>query len=163
MILALLLTMAVGFPIFAEGVQEQEEGTVTPRPLDPSYQIERITVTGNLQLTAARPVLKSDGREYELLYPLHLARGLEVTDGERITVRGFLVPGPRWAWTGEDERHLRVELVKIDGREYDLRGWYGHGPGYGPGRGGMMHGGRGGRGGWGGYGHRGGPGYDRSW
>jgi hypothetical protein len=107
----------------AEGVQE-EDGTITPRPSDPSYRTEQVTVSGTLELTAARPVLKSNSEQYILFYPLHLAEGLEVESGDRLTVTGHYVPGPRWAWYEEDERLLRVEIAEIGGKEYDLRSWY---------------------------------------
>ena len=167
-IFAVIFTAATA----AEGVQEQSQdgNTLSPRPAAPSYSTQEITVSGTLRLTAARPVLESNGEEYTLLYPFHLAEGVEIGPGDTVTVTGYRVPGPRWAWQEQDQRYLRVTIAEVDGREYDLRGVYdaGYGPaqGYGYGHGPGMMGSYGHRRG-GGYGHgrgggmHGGPGYGR--
>lgn len=110
----------------AEGAQERWDGPTQ----NPYYNSERLSVEGTARLTASGVELKAtDGKEYELMYPRYLAEDVQVKDGQRVAVEGYLVPGPRWE-VGEDENHLRVEKVTIDGKEYDLAASFG--PGYGP-------------------------------
>jgi hypothetical protein len=110
--------------LFAEGLQEGAPA--------PAYAAgERVTVEGEVSLSASRPELTADdGQVYELMYPYFLAEGVELSSGDRITVEGLLVPGPRWA-EDDDELHLRVERAVIDGRQYEI-GAFDARRGYGP-------------------------------
>jgi hypothetical protein len=163
----------------AEGAQERWGGSDPANAQRPYYNSERVNVEGTVELTASGVELEAnDGKHYELMYPRFLAEDVEVKDGQNVAVEGYLVPGPRWGW-GEEENHLRVEKVTIDGKDYDLAsrfgpgygsrtgGWgpgacWGNGAGaYGPQSGGYGPGAHGPRGGYGGRGHgmRGGSGY----
>jgi hypothetical protein len=143
-----LMGLLAGGALFAEGVQE--DGTDAARPY---YSGETVSVEGSVKLSAGRPELTaSDGTTYELMYPYFLAEGVELSDGDRVKVEGFLIPGPRWQ-EDDDERHLRVEKAEVNGESYDLTALApaysrrAHGPqGYGPGGAyGHMGGRRGGR------------------
>lgn len=157
----------------AEGVQERWDGDTpgdTRAPAQsPYYSSEKVSVSGTVELTAAGVELKAhDGQEYSLMYPRFLADGVEVKDGDSISVEGYLVPGPRWE-ADENENHLRLETVTLNGEEYNLasahgpRGGYGHkSGGYGPeARGPATRGPRGGSSGARGHGMMGGQGYRR--
>ena len=79
------------------------------------------------------------------MFPRFLIDEVDVAEGQRITVEGYEMPGPRMRWKS-DEQHLMVTKATINGKEYDLGEQYGYGPcmdgDYGRG----MHGG--GRGRW---------------
>ena len=182
----ILMVAAAGLlsisPMLAEGVQEGSEGAAGEPQRVPYERFEKLSVEGSVEFGAGRPELKTQaGEVYRLLYPRFLAEEIEVESGERISVEGFEVPGPRWA-SNEEERYLRVETVTLNGEEYELASrfgpGYGHpgpamggpgmrGGGYGPGSGygcgsayghrGHMAPGRGGRGGQGNPNFQGGP------
>ena len=152
-VLALLIVISLG-SVFASGSQEEQ-------PL-PGQVLE---LTGRVQLPGYGHVeFVADGVTYELMVPFYLLDEVEIEDGERVTLKGVLVPGPRWD-DGEDEKHLAVTEATVDGETYDLgfaRGYmrgrmadsrfgsrgYGPdcGPGYGPGEGSGTPGSRGGYG-----------------
>ncbi|MCF7947443.1 MAG: hypothetical protein K9M94_02480 [Spirochaetia bacterium] len=165
-IVLMMLVAIVGMfsisAVMAEGAQERWDGTAPAQ--SPYYDGERVSVSGTVELTAGGVELKAaDGQEYELMYPRYLAEDVQVKDGETVTVEGYLVPGPRWDW-GEDENHLRVDKVTLNGKEYDLAANFG--PGYGSRGGCWGYGngsyGPGARGSMGGYGGRG-PGMMGRW
>ena len=82
-------------------------------------EFETVSVTGTLELNADdRPELVANDGVYELMYPYYLSDGIEVKDGDTITVEGILMPGPRFE--EGDENHLRVTKAIINGKEYDL-------------------------------------------
>ena len=125
--------------VMAEGAQERADGTAQPQR--PFFNSEKVSVTGTVELTASGVELAAeDGQTYELMYPRFLAEGVEIETGDTVSVEGFLVPGPRWAWNeNSTEKHLRVETATIDGKEYELAANFQRGagprtgPGYGPG------------------------------
>ncbi|MFP4268475.1 MAG: hypothetical protein ACLFQW_10810, partial [Spirochaetaceae bacterium] len=126
---AAVISMFSVSALAAEGVQERREGETrweTRAPAQsPYYSSERVSVDGTVELSAAGVELKaSDGEKYSLMYPRFLAEGVEVEDGDSLSVEGYLVPGPRWE-TDDDEDHLRVERVTLNGEEYDLASSYG--------------------------------------
>ncbi|MGC9311235.1 MAG: hypothetical protein ACP5IA_00985 [Sediminispirochaetaceae bacterium] len=110
-VIGLLSVMAVA----AEGIQEQREVDAD----------EVVTLTGTVEFTASEAELKaSDGQEYELMYPRFAAEEIEVESGDTISVEGFIVPGPRWE-EDDNEQHLMISKVTIDGEEYDLSRQFG--------------------------------------
>lgn len=169
-IVMILMAAAAGLlsisPLLAEGVQEGSEGAAGEPQRVPYERFEKLSVEGSVEFGAGRPELKTQaGEVYRLLYPRFLAEGIEVESGERISVEGFEVPGPRWAWD-EEAKYLRVETVTLNGEEYELATRFGPGYGHpGPAMGGHMGPGRGGPGRqgsssrYGGPGWRGAPGY----
>ncbi len=83
------------------------------------WKAEIISITGTVELkTDDHPELVPSDGTYELMYPYYLSDGIEVEDGDTITVEGILMPGPRYE--DGDEKHLRVTKAIIDGKEYDL-------------------------------------------
>ena len=163
-----MMIMAVGLlstaSLLAEGVQEgSEESARDPRTL--AYeQFESIGVEGTIELSADRPELTTkEGEVYRLMYPYSLAEDIEVETGDRISVEGFVVPGPRWEWD-EGEKYLKVESVILNGEEYEPASRFGPGygrhgmrGGYGPGMRGHMGPTRGGTGWQGNPSYQGGP------
>lgn len=82
---------------------------------------ETTALTGVLELTLSRhPELVVDGEKWELLYPMHLAEGIDVEHGATVSVEGYEVPGPRFADEDYGERYLLVTKATIGGAEYDL-------------------------------------------
>ena len=108
-------------------------------------------MTGKVFLqNRAHPELTSGSQQYLLLVPRRLTWGLEVKEGEQVTVEGYKTTAPRWD-ASPDAVYLQVTKATIQGKQYDLadylggpRGAFG-GPGQGFGRGGRgpMMGGRG--------------------
>jgi len=116
--------------VAAEGLQEGRDGDAPAPAQNPYYNSEKLSVEGTVKLTISGVELKAtDGKVYELMYPRFLAEGIEVEDGDTVAVEGYLVPGPRWE-SSEEENYLRVDKVTIDGEEYDLAAAFS--PGSGP-------------------------------
>jgi len=104
--------------VTAEGMQEQRE----------DGEAGLVALTGTVEFTASGAELKaSDGKEYVLMYPRFAAENIEIESGDTISVEGFIVPGPRWE-EDDDEQHLMLTRVTIDGEEYDLARQFGPGP-----------------------------------
>ncbi len=131
--------------LFAAGAQE--DGTVQVNPWG-----ETVTVSGKVyaSFTGHPELIAANGTTYELMFPMFLAEGLELSNGETITVEGAEIPGGYGVRRADsDETYLRVIKATVDGKTYDLSETFGRGgPGgyggmMGP-RGGMM----GGQGGW---------------
>lgn len=140
-LLTFVLTVIAGTAVFANGEQEGSFDDAVRPWRGEEFDGEIISLTGSLKLEEGEfPSLIADGEEYELMYPHFLDDGIELSDGQPVTVEGFLVPGPRWETEGE-ELHLRVTKAVIDGEEYDLEAY---GPGFGPMMGGSYGGPRGG-------------------
>ncbi len=148
-LLTVVLTVITGMAVFANGEQEGDfDRAVRPWNLD-GEEPELLSLSGTLRLEyGERPTLLTGGEEYELMYPPFLDDGVEIENGEAVTIEGFLVPGPRRS-TDDEENYLHVTKAVIDGEEYDLAMMGGPGgrfarkaPGYSGGRrGGMMGGG----------------------
>lgn len=174
LVLIVMITLSAG-SLFAAGATEENDGTSqTPYgygpgsmpgyggPMgwanrqgnwDPTTQaaLEQLKLEGAVKMQEYGPLLfEADGNTYILLYPYQLANGIDISDGETITIEGFLAPGPRWESydTGDDAapRALMVTTATIDGKEYVLpgaaamaQGEYGYcapGAGFGPAAGG---------------------------
>lgn len=155
LIFTVLLGVLAAAAVFAAGGQEDqyEDGRrpgmrdgYGPRYEDrwEGYDGEIITLTGIIKLEGEwHPELETADGTYELMYPPFLDEGLDVRNGEEITVEGYLVPGPRWEAEEESgELHLHVTKAVIGGKEYVVE----HpGPRHGGPRGGMAYGGPGSR------------------
>lgn len=102
--------------LFAAG--ELEEGQF---PYNRQFQEEKITVTGEVEFeNDMHPVIKSGGKEYELMVPMYISYNSGVEEGETITVEGFVVPGPPVEPVEENEVHLQLTKAIVKGEEYDL-------------------------------------------
>ena len=107
--------LLVSFSAFAEGARED-----TPQWGPMGYTGELVEVTGIIELEGGEmPELKTKDGTYELMYPWFMTTGIEISEGDEITVSGYIMPGPPWE-ADEDEKHLRVVSAVIDGQEYDL-------------------------------------------
>jgi hypothetical protein len=131
LIFAVLLSMTTVAAVFGAGDQEDdyEDGRrpgrrygYGPRHEErwEGFNGEILSLTGTVKAGDGwRPELETSGGTYELMYPPFLDDGLDVKDGEEITVEGYLVPGPRWEENEErEEQHLHVTKAVIDGKEY---------------------------------------------
>lgn len=133
----LLLVLIVGLPLalFARGTAE-DGSTVTPPEAPwvaaegPSYDEEnKVTLTGKIYFdNLMHPVLKSGGKEYELMIPRMYLYSIELEEGESVTVEGYEADEPtgfmrgwRFQDEGEDnELHILVTKATVDGVEWDL-------------------------------------------
>lgn len=103
-----------------------------------AYPNEEVTVTGKVYFfNRLYPEIESGGKKYELLVPRHVYYGINIEEGKEITVKGYVVPPPRFEPIEENEIYLAVTEAEIDGRRYNLERYgYGipwrSGPGYGP-------------------------------
>jgi hypothetical protein len=143
-VFTVLLSVLAGAAVFAAGGQEDDYG-YGPRYEDrwEGYGGEIITITGTVKLEGERhPELEAADGTYELMYPPFLDDGLDVKVGDKITVEGYLVPGPRWGKGDEESEELFLHVTKavIDGKEYVVEH---RGPRHGGRRGGMAYGGPG--------------------
>ena len=149
--LVLFIAAALSAAVIAEGTQE------APGRFEPA---ENATLTGTISITSFPPVLTADGKEYYVMVPPWAADDIEITDGQKITLEGYIHQGyGRFAAPGSSV--IAVTRAVIDGNEYEIDrpgsgGRYAYGPcwddrAWGP------RGGRGGRGGM-----MGGPGYGYS-
>jgi len=151
-IVSLFLFIGVLGGLFAAGQSEYPAVPYGPRG-GYAFQTpwEKITVTGEIYFVdKLHPEIKSGGKEYELLIPRFLYYGIDVKEGDEVTVEGYEVPAPYHEMVyGEegDEIHLMVTKADINGKEYDLSRTENYGYGYGPMMGGAMmgHPGYGGR------------------
>jgi hypothetical protein len=98
------------------------------------------------------PELETAGGTYRLMAPRYLPTGVEIAEGDVISVEGYAVPGPRMGWQKSNEKYLAVTKAVIGGEEYLVNRPFGAGMGgpdceedeqWGPhrghhGRGGMM-------------------------
>jgi hypothetical protein len=119
-VFAVLSTGAFAAGQIEGGIEETPEWERGPRSFD--LPEETTVLTGSLKLVlSGHPELEVAGQTWELLYPMHLAEGVEVEDGTSVTVEGYEVPGPRpWDADETEEKHLLVTKATIDGTEYDL-------------------------------------------
>ncbi len=131
---------------FAAGSQEQTEQTWGPGQgmyqNSGDYTGEIITLTGELEFEEnGFPELISGNETYELMYHYLNTSNLNISKGDEVTVKGYLVPGPMWDNDGE-ENHVMLTSAIIDGKEYIIAdpGNYGMRGSVGRGRGTMMGG-----------------------
>ena len=95
------------------------------------FSEDKLTVTGPLYFQRRMHAeVKADGKVYELMVPRFYLSGLELKEGQEVTVEGYVA-------AGDEESYMWVTQAVIDGKTYDLeRG--GRGRMRGPG---MMRGG----------------------
>lgn len=119
-LLTIVLTVITGMAVFANGEQEGSfDRAVRPWNMY-DEEPELMSLSGTLQLEyGERPTLLAGGEAYELMYPPFLDDGIDIENGEAVTIEGFLVPGPRWS-TDDEENYLHVTKAVIDGEEYEL-------------------------------------------
>lgn len=121
-LVTVVLTIITGTALFGYGAQEEEE---IDRSIPPRWGLEfneedLLNLTGTLILEPGElPALRAEGKRYELMYPHFLDDDIDMTDGESVTIEGFLVPGSRWQ-DEEDALFLKVTKAVIDGEEYEL-------------------------------------------
>ncbi len=144
-IVSTVLALAIAGLAFASGQKE-------PATAAGAATAEKLTLTGNVYVQdKIHPVLKSGGKEYELMVPYYLIAQIDLKEGSEITIEGYTVDGicrrPQAEDAGDDI-DVRVTKATINGKDYDLGQYYGPmmGGRAGYGRGGMM---RGGGGAWG--------------
>ena len=122
LVLFMLLTVGV-ISVSAVGQSETESG-----PCGPGWQSQgsglgkKLEITGELYFeNKIHPELKSGDQEYELMVPRFYTFGVDLKEGQTITVEGYRVEGPCCTMEEEeDEIHLWVSKAVIDGKEYDL-------------------------------------------
>jgi len=96
---------------------------------------EKVTLTGELYFqNRMHAELKAGGKDYELMVPRFYLYDLELKEGQKVSVEGFVA-------AGEEENYLWVTKAVIDGKEFDLER---RGMAMGRGRMGPRGGGRGG-------------------
>lgn len=123
-VLVLLVLLTAGIiSVSAVGQSETEGVPYGPRWQSPSSGLgEKLEVTGELYFeNRVFPELKSGDQEYELMLPRFYTFGVDLKEGQTITVEGYQVEGPFCIIEEEgDEIHLWVTKAVIDGKEYDL-------------------------------------------
>jgi len=123
-VLALLVLLTAGIiSVSAVGQSETEGVPCGPRWQSRSSELgEKLEITGELYFeNKIHPELKSGNQEYELMVPRFYTFGVDLQEGQTITVEGYQVEGPYCTMEEEeDEIHLWVSKAVIDGKEYDL-------------------------------------------
>ena len=132
-----LLTFAAIFT-FAEGQKEVPQKPVAPQAQGGPRQsgnalgdttFEEVTLTGTLDLSGFAPRLVTADETYVLMVPRILPEGVEVTDGEEVTVTGYLHDTPRGYGRGyvtdNTVKVVAVTKAVIDGEEFDIPRGYG--------------------------------------
>ncbi|MBN2509778.1 MAG: hypothetical protein JXB03_05850 [Spirochaetales bacterium] len=129
--IAVLFIFAAAFS-FAEG---QNEAPVQPGPGplkgNPSAEdtFEEVTLTGAVDLSGFAPRLVTKDETYMLMVPRILPEGVEVADGDEITVTGYLHDAPRGYGRGyvtdASVKVIGVTKAVIGGQEYDIPRGYG--------------------------------------
>ena len=124
LIMMMVLSFITGVSaVFAEG---QVENGRNPY----GYSLEIVSVTGQIFFEdRAFPELISGSKEYELMVPRYYQYDPDLTEGQTITVEGFIASGTGPCCTEDEaegeEVHLRVTKAIIDGVEYDFEQFQG--------------------------------------
>jgi hypothetical protein len=137
-LISTLVMLALAGAAFASGQKEPAQPSAQPAAPAVPLTSEKLSLTGTLSLEGnIHPVLKAGDKEYELLVPRFLTWNLDVTEGEKVSVEGYVVQGMPWRASGDDgDLDLMVTKATIKGKEYDLSKYRG-------GMGAAMMGGRG--------------------
>ncbi|MCX7040353.1 MAG: hypothetical protein NT005_14615, partial [Spirochaetes bacterium] len=125
-LISTLAMLALAGAAFASGQKEPAQPSAQAAaqkaaPAVPSTS-EKLSLTGTLSLEGNfHPVLKAGDKEYELLVPRYLTWNLDVKEGEKVSVEGYVVQGMPWRTSGDDgDVDLMVTKATIKGKEYDL-------------------------------------------
>ncbi len=104
---AVLFTALSAGLVFAAGEKEEPE----------SFPWKTVKVTGRLSFEDwPHPEITGGGKTWELVVPIRDTRGIEISDGQVITVEGYRMErGPE---QGSD--YLLVTKAEIDGEVYEL-------------------------------------------
>lgn len=86
-------------------------------------ELEKITVTGPINFTGFRGEvsIEEGGITYYLMYPHHIDTDIDLSEGESVTVEGYLFE------TDDTQKILHVTKAVIRGEEYDLEKEFGYG------------------------------------
>ena len=125
-----VLVLVLGAGLFAEGAQER-----TAPGFD---EADEVTLTGTIDISRFPAVLTAGGEEYLVMVPPFAVEGIELENGQTITVTGFAHEA--YGRFNSGEQVIAVTSAVIDGQEYEVEM-----PGYGGrfARGPMGYGGRG--------------------
>ena len=100
-LISTLAMLALAGAAFASGQKEPAQlsaQAAAPAVLQTS---EKISLTGTLLLEDNfHPVLRAGDKEYELLVPRFLTGNLDVKEGEKVSVEGYVVQGMPWRTSG---------------------------------------------------------------
>ncbi len=143
-IFLILCMSAAAATVFATGAQEaDEDGVVKLQPRElarNSYleDLEQAEVTGTVKFESPVPELVAGGKSYTLIAPGAMAFYDYVSEGDKITVKGYIVDEETMPWNAgpaagpggrgrmfdlealEGNIELLVESVEIDGTTYQL-------------------------------------------
>ncbi len=139
--LVVLIMLSVAAGVFATGAQEaDEDGIVRLDPRDVARNsvlddYEKVSVKGTIKFESVVPELSAGGKEYALTAPGANMLASYLTEGQKVTVNGYIVDedsfyGPRGMGPGmmnflnpealNNDITLLVESVEIDGQLYML-------------------------------------------
>ena len=108
-ILVLAVLLAAAALGFASGQSESPAG----------FDGKPISLEGEIRFQdRSWPELETSAGTYLLMVPRYLPAGVEIAEGDRISVEGFEVPGPHMGWQKSDEKYLAVTKAVIGGEEY---------------------------------------------
>ena len=130
LVLSIALLILAG-TLFAEGSRESDNTADRPGPQErpapqgqPEFETEEETLTGILDLSGYGPVLNVGDESYLLMVPRVLPEGIEVEDGDEITVTGFVHEAPPMGRRSFEEAENRMVIgvtkVVIDGEEFEI-------------------------------------------
>lgn len=127
--LVLFLLVLIG-RLYASSQSEANTFERSSRPGMGFYQFEDQEIeeySGTLELVNGNPpLLNVASKKYSLMVPYHLLYGLDIQDGEDVTVKGYITPSHMWQWD-DTEMSLYVTQATIKGEVYDLDENFGFG------------------------------------
>ena len=129
-IFGIACTLAVFASLAAFGTGQKEPAPAQGAPAQsspaPSVANQKLVLTGNVYLqNEQHPVLKSGGKEYELMVPRYLVWNLDVKEGEEVTVEGYQVQGMPMHSQDDGDIDVFVTKATFRGKEFDLSGYRG--------------------------------------
>lgn len=79
---------------------------------------EYVELTGKIQFQfGPHSILVADGKDYELMVPGRMLSGVEITNGQTISVKGYAAEGHRPGGT-EDSLYVKVTELEVNGKTY---------------------------------------------
>jgi hypothetical protein len=103
------MVLILGTALFAEGARE------TPGRFDDSQEV---TLTGTIDISRFPAVLTSDGEQYLVMVPPFAVEGIEIENGQQLTLTGFAHEAYGRFRSGE--KVIAVTSAVIDGEEYEV-------------------------------------------